>query len=296
MSCRTEAGVERNTARAISTCVPRAATATRRLNRVLGVYVSTGWALWYPYTSKKWNRGLDLVFLGVPIAYNASMQKLFLNVAAFILSAALVILAQAPDSAAPAGKAPAGPDAVAANIVNTVCASCHTLDRVKNKMGDSDAWTATVTRMQGKGADLTDAQVPLVVEYLTRAASTLTIAAPDGKGGRGGGRGGKGGGKVAPFSAGGAGIVSASNLKVLTAQNVEITMQNITLALGVDCYFCHDVNDLSLDTKPKKLKARMMLEMVRDINAKFGDGKTHVTCWTCHRASTEPQIAKASTN
>jgi hypothetical protein len=39
----------------------------------------------------------------------------------------------------------------------------------------------------------------------------------------------------------------------------------------------------------------MMLEMVRDINAKFGDGKTHVTCWTCHRASTEPQLAKAAT-
>jgi hypothetical protein len=42
MSCRTEAGVERNTARAISTCVPRAATATRLLNRVLGVYGYSG--------------------------------------------------------------------------------------------------------------------------------------------------------------------------------------------------------------------------------------------------------------
>jgi len=39
----------------------------------------------------------------------------------------------------------------------------------------------------------------------------------------------------------------------------------------------------------------MMLEMVRDINAKFGDGKTHVTCWTCHRASRQPQVAKPST-
>jgi len=225
------------------------------------------------------------------------MLKLVLNVAAFLLFVALVILAQAPD-AAPAGKAPTGPDAVAANLVNTVCASCHTLDRVKNKMGDSDAWTATVTRMQGKGADLTDAQVPVVVEYLTRAASTLTVAAADGKGGKGGGKGGRGGAKgpVAPFSAGGAAVVSASNLKLLTAQNVEITMQNITFALGVGCVYCHELNDLSLDTKPKKLKARMMLEMVRDINAKFGDGKAHVTCWTCHRASTEPQIAKPSTN
>jgi hypothetical protein len=53
---------------------------------------------------------------------------------------------------------------------------------------------------------------------------------------------------------------------------------------------------LSLDTKPKKLKARMMLEMVRDINTKFGDGNIHVTCWTCHRASTEPQLAKPSAN
>jgi hypothetical protein len=40
----------------------------------------------------------------------------------------------------------------------------------------------------------------------------------------------------------------------------------------------------------------MMLEMVRDINAKFGDGKIHVTCWTCHHASTTPQITKPSSN
>ena len=218
------------------------------------------------------------------------MRKLVLNVAAFLVFLALVILAQAPD-AAPVAKAPTGPDAVAANIVNTVCASCHSLDRVKNKMGDSDAWTATVTRMQGKGADLTDAQVPLVVEYLTRAASTLTFAAADGKAGKGGGKG-----KVTPFSAGGAAIVSADNLKVLTAQNVEFTMQSITFALGVGCVYCHDLNDLSLDTKPKKAKARMMLEMVRDINAKFGDGQTHVTCWTCHHASTQPQVAKPYSN
>jgi hypothetical protein len=228
------------------------------------------------------------------------MQKLILNVAAFLLLVALVILAQAPEGGTPVGKAPTGPDAVAANLVNTVCASCHSLDRVKNKMADKDEWTATVTRMQGKGADLTDAQVPVVVDFLTRAASTLTVAAADGKGGKGGKGGGKGGrgggGKVAPFTAGGAGIVSAANLKVLTAQNVEFTMQNITLALGVGCLYCHDVNDLSLDTKPKKLKARMMLEMVRDINAKFGDEKTHVTCWTCHHASTEPQIAKPADN
>ena len=219
------------------------------------------------------------------------MHKLILNVAAFPLFVALVILAQAPDGAAPAFKGPAGPDAVATNLVTTVCASCHTLDRVKNKVADKDGWTATVTRMQEKGADLTDAQVPVVVEFLARAAGTLPVAAADGKGG---GKGGKGGGKGV-----GKGIqaaaVSAYNLKVLTAQNLELTMQNITFALGVRCIDCHEMNDLALDTKPLKAKARMMLEMVRDINAKFGDGQTHVTCWTCHRASNQPQIAKQST-
>jgi len=233
--------------------------------------------------------------LGCLLRIITSMHKLFLNVAAFLVFVAFVMLAQAPDGAAPAFKGAAGPDAVAANIVNTVCASCHTLDRVKNKMADKDGWTTTVARMREKGADLTDEQVPVVVEFLTRAASTLTVAAADGKGtGKGGGRGGKG--KVAPFSAGGAAVVSAANLKVLTAQNVEITMQGITFALGVGCVYCHDLNDLSLDTKPKKAKALMMLEMVRDINAKFGDGQTHVTCWTCHRASTQPQVAKPSSN
>ena len=221
------------------------------------------------------------------------MQKLVLNVAAFLVFIALVILAQEPDAAPPAFK---GPDAAAANLVSTVCASCHSLDRVKNKTADKDGWNTTVARMQEKGANLTDEQVPVVAEYLSRAASTLVVADGGGKGGKGGGRGGKGGGKVAPFSAGGAAVVSASNLKVLTAQNVEITMQNITFALGVGCTYCHDLSDLSLDTKPKKAKARMMLEMVRDVNAKFGDGQTHVTCWTCHRASTTPQVAKPAAN
>jgi hypothetical protein len=220
------------------------------------------------------------------------MYKTFLKVTALLLFVALAIPAQAPDGAAPPSQ---GSDAVAANLVNTVCASCHSLDRVKNKTADSAGWTTTVARMKEKGANLTDEEVPVVVDFLTRAAGTLTVA--PGGGGRGG-RGGRGGGRgpVTPFSAGGAAVVSAANLKVLTAQNVEFSMQNITFALGVGCIYCHDLNDLSLDTKPPKVKARMMLEMVSDINAKFGDGKTHVTCWTCHRASTQPQIAKPSSN
>jgi hypothetical protein len=55
------------------------------------------------------------------------------------------------------------------------CASCHSLDRVKNKTADNAGWTTTVARMKEKGANLTD-EVPVVVEFLTKAAGTLTVA------------------------------------------------------------------------------------------------------------------------
>jgi hypothetical protein len=73
---------------------------------------------------------------------------------------------------------------------------------------------------------------------------------------------GKGGAKdgAAPSAPVAAGIVSAGNLKVLTPRNAGITMQNITLALGVACTYCHVEGALPLDTKPQKVKARMTLD------------------------------------
>ena len=95
---------------------------------------------------------------------------------------------------------------------------------------------------------------------------------------------GKSGGKNGP----------PKNLKVLTPENFMAQMQTFPAALGVEnqggCNFCHEA-DRSLDTKTAKVKARQMIELVADINAKFGDGKVHVTCWTCHRGSTTPELA-----
>ena len=85
------------------------------------------------------------------------------------------------------------------------------------------------------------------------------------------------------------------NLKVLTPANFMAQMRTFPAALGVEnpggCNFCHEA-DRSVDTKPTKVKARGMIEMVNDINAKFGDGKIHVTCWTCHQGSTKPQLSR----
>jgi hypothetical protein len=85
------------------------------------------------------------------------------------------------------------------------------------------------------------------------------------------------------------------NLKVLTPQNYMALMQTFPIALGVQnqggCNFCHEA-DRSLDTKPTKVKARQMIEMTAEINAKFGDGKIHVTCWTCHQGATKPETER----
>src|ERR1700722_565570 len=84
------------------------------------------------------------------------------------------------------------------------------------------------------------------------------------------------------------------NLKVLPADtpNIGALMRVYMASVGaMDCNFCHDPAagaGKDSDANPRKLKARMMIQMVMDINKSFGDGKEHVTCYTCHRGTSAP--------
>jgi len=84
------------------------------------------------------------------------------------------------------------------------------------------------------------------------------------------------------------------NLKILKPEEVGPAMRSFTVALGVQCTYCH-VQDRASDENPKKDIARMMLTMAHEINGKFPDGaeKMHVTCYTCHRGKTTPETAPA---
>jgi len=110
--------------------------------------------------------------------------------------------------------------------------------------------------------------------------SAVALFAQAGGGGRGaGGGGGRGAG--APHT----------NLKVLPDDaNLIPTMRAAAAGLGVMCDYCHE-QDRASDAKPTKVTARMMFTMVKDINAKFPDGKMHVTCYTCHRGQQQPLTA-----
>jgi hypothetical protein len=83
------------------------------------------------------------------------------------------------------------------------------------------------------------------------------------------------------------------NLKVLKVPPADLraTMQSFRLGLGVQCEFCHVNGDFASDDNPKKDIARKMIVLVQDVNAKFPDGKEHVTCYTCHRGAQEPLTA-----
>ena len=84
------------------------------------------------------------------------------------------------------------------------------------------------------------------------------------------------------------------NLKVLTGRSggeVIQMMRSIRVALGVDCEYCHVRGDFASDDNPKKEVARNMMTMAHDINAKWNDGKAHVSCYTCHRGTAQPLLS-----
>ena len=84
------------------------------------------------------------------------------------------------------------------------------------------------------------------------------------------------------------------NLKLLQPSEIRPRMGAFRTALGVECSFCHVAGAFDSDDNPKKEVARHMITMMRDINSKFPDGKTHVTCYTCHRGQQEPATAPAA--
>jgi len=63
-------------------------------------------------------------------------------------------------------------------IMNASCAGCHDLRPIQTGAKDKDGWNDVVQNMLQKGADVADADIPVLVDYLTTAYGPM----PDGKG------------------------------------------------------------------------------------------------------------------
>jgi formylglycine-generating enzyme required for sulfatase activity len=63
-------------------------------------------------------------------------------------------------------------------------------------------------------------------------------------------------------------------------------MVELNKALGVDCYYCHNVSEYGAD-HPMKTKSREMIRMTESINTQHfgGDDSGPMTCWSCHHGS-----------
>lgn len=87
------------------------------------------------------------------------------------------------------------------------------------------------------------------------------------------------------------------NIRVLKGIPVDDFMQTMgimTSALQFDCADCHVAAgtqnvDWAADT-PRKIKARMMVNMVANINRTNFQGRQLVTCWSCHRNRDKPLV------
>jgi photosynthetic reaction center cytochrome c subunit len=77
-------------------------------------------------------------------------------------------------------------------------------------------------------------------------------------------------------------------LKGVPADQIIPTMQFITASLGVECEFCHVSGAFDKDDKKPKQTARKMMEMMFAINQDNFGGHRAVTCYSCHRGSTDP--------
>jgi photosynthetic reaction center cytochrome c subunit len=77
-------------------------------------------------------------------------------------------------------------------------------------------------------------------------------------------------------------------LKGIPADQLIPGMQFITASLGVECQFCHVEGAFEKDDKKPKQTARKMMEMMFAINKDNFEGHREVTCYSCHRGSTDP--------
>jgi len=63
------------------------------------------------------------------------------------------------------GPLPAG---AGQNIVLNVCTMCHDLGRIRNGRRSAEEWKETLSAMINEGAPLTDADLPVVLNYLSK--------------------------------------------------------------------------------------------------------------------------------
>lgn len=86
-----------------------------------------------------------------------------------VLSVLCLVLLSACAKAAPTTAPVTSEASVAAEgqtLLETRCTTCHTLDKATNQNGNASKWTRIVEQMITKGAQLSDAEKAVLIDYL----------------------------------------------------------------------------------------------------------------------------------
>jgi len=89
---------------------------------------------------------------------------------------------------------------------------------------------------------------------------------------------------------------NVQSLKGIPADEFMSTMGFFSASLGISCSDCHtaesggDWSKYADDDNERKRRSRGMIAMVNTMNKNFFAGRRVLTCYTCHRGSTSPEI------
>ena len=82
-------------------------------------------------------------------------------------------------------------------------------------------------------------------------------------------------------------------LKDMPADQLDSVMEIMSASLGVKCNFCHIPEQWESDAKEEKQTAREMITMTFAINKNNFNGRTEVSCATCHNGKPHPNSQPA---
>jgi cytochrome c5 len=72
---------------------------------------------------------------------------------------------------------PVPQDETGERLVNRACTTCHDLRRIQTQALDADGWSAVIKTMIEKGATVTDADRPIILNYLVSNHGPLSEGA-----------------------------------------------------------------------------------------------------------------------
>ena len=126
------------------------------------------------------------------------------------------------------------PDGPGKAAYMSACGTCHSAEMVLGRAMNRDQWSAEVADMITKGAKISDADFPVIVDYLAQSFPPSTPAA---RGGRGGAARGGGGG----------GLTMGPNDKHVVDPAAEARGRTVYIA---ECVTCHGAKARGRDEMP----------------------------------------------